>query len=68
MNMKIKTSVGLDDSKRNTLPNIELPNDFIPRIGDTLVINDLYWDVRSVVIDYAYKEIRVWIKDSVHFS
>lgn len=68
MSYKIKITCGLNDTKRSVSPNDYLPEDFIPRVGDTIVWKDLFWDVKSVVIDYAYNEIRVWVKDSEWFK
>jgi hypothetical protein len=68
MDYKITVNCGLSDTKRMFAPNCELPNDFIPRVEDTLVLNDLYWDVYAVVMDYHYKEIKVWVKDSVRWN
>lgn len=43
MGYKIKICCGLDDSKRNTIPpNGYLPDDFIPRVGDTLILGNLF--------------------------
>lgn len=73
MEYKIQITCGLDDTKRDVCPHHYLPSDyfpsgFVPRIGDTIVWRDLYWDVRNVVIDHAYKEIRLWVKDSERFN
>lgn len=66
--MEITIHVGINDTNRNSIPKGIIPNEFIPRIGDTLILENLYWDVKSVVIDYDTKEIRVWVKDSEHFK
>jgi hypothetical protein len=73
MEYKLKITSGLNDSKRSVTPHDYLPNDyfpngFIPRVGDTIVWKDLFWDVRSIVIDNAYSEIRIWVKDSEYFK
>jgi hypothetical protein len=68
--MKIKLTTSLKDSKRTVTPecDIEFSDNFIPRIGDTIVWNNDYWEVKHVVIDNAYKEIRLYLKDSEFFK
>jgi len=73
MDYKIKITTGLADTNRSERPHELLPNGyfplgFMPRVGDTIVWNNLYWDVRSVVIDSAYREVTIWVKDSEHFK
>jgi len=73
MQYKIQLTCGMDDTKRSVHPHDYLPDDyfpigFFPRIGETIVWKDLYWDVKSIVIDHAYKEIRIYVKDSVQYK
>lgn len=66
--MIIKIVCGLNDTKRSLPSNNILPSTFVPRIGDTVVWGDLFWDVDRIVIDYDVDEIRVWVIDSVKFK
>lgn len=70
MDYKIKITSGLLDSKRKITPDelIEFHNNFVPRVGDTIVWKDVFWDVTNVVIDNDYNEIRIWVKDSERFK
>lgn len=66
MDYKIQMTTGLYNTKKDMVEDY-LPNNFIPRIGDTIVWKGQYWDVKNVVIDYAYNEIRIWVMDSMRF-
>lgn len=68
MGFKIKITCGLKDTTRNLSIDDYLPEYFIPRIGDTIIWKNLYWDVYNVVIDYSDNEIRVYVKDSDKFK
>lgn len=66
--MRIQISCGLADTKREIYPSGNLKKEFVPRVGDTIVWNNLYWTVKDVVIDYHYDKITIWVKDSETFG
>lgn len=69
MEYKLKISSGLNDSKGvaldDYLPKDYFPDGFIPRVGDMIILNNLYWDVDQIIIDNAHSEIRIWVKPNV---